>query len=388
MIGGNEGATESCKNMGINTHTIALFSPSLEGGGAERVVANLAQGFVQSGLTVHLLLARAHGQMLADIPLNVRVVDFKQDHVTRTLPYLIDYLHTERPAILFSFQTHANLVALLAAQLARTSARTIVSEHIVLSYSAKATPGLKEGLLPWLARIFYRRANAIVAVSRGVADDLVNVVGISSNKLHVIYNPVVTPELSEKMQIIPLHPWFAPGTPPVVLAVGRLTAQKDYPTLLRAFALARQERELHLLILGEGEKRAELEDMVKSLGLKNDVQMPGFAANPYAYMAHASVFVLSSAWEGLPTVLVEALACGTPVVSTDCKSGPAEILDYGRYGVLVPVGDDKKLSREILNAINSQPDKKALRARGETFSVERAAEAYLTLFRSLLSENA
>ena len=371
-----------------NAYTIALFSPSLVGGGAERAVANLSQSLVQHGLTIHLLLARANGQMLPDISPDVRVVDFKQDHVTRTLPHLIDYLHTEHPAILFSFQTHANLVALLAAQLARTTARTIVSEHIVLSYNAKATPGLKEGLLPWLARIFYRRANAIVAVSRGVADDLVNVVGISSNKLHVIYNPVVTPELSEKMQIVPFHPWFAPGTPPVVLAVGRLTAQKDYPTLLRAFALARQERELHLLILGEGEKRPELEDMVKSLGLKNDVQMPGFAANPYAYMAHASVFVLSSAWEGLPTVLVEALACGTPVVSTDCKSGPAEILDYGRYGVLVPVGDHEKLSREILNAINSRPDKKALRARGETFSVERATEAYLTLFRSLLSENA
>jgi glycosyltransferase involved in cell wall biosynthesis len=367
-----------------NTHTIALFSQSMAGGGAERVVANLTQSLVQRGLSVHLLLARAHGQMLVDIPPSIRIVDFGQNHVICTLPYLLNYVHTERPAILISFLTHANLVALWAVHLAHTQTKVIVSDHIVVSRHAEATPGVKEDLLPRLARIFYRRANAIIAVSQGVADDLVNNIGVSRNKTHVIYNPIVTPALLEKMQIVPSHPWFVPGTPPVVLAVGRLTAQKDYPALLRTFALARQEREMHLLILGEGEKRFELEGMVRSLGLENDVQMPGFVSNPYVYMARASVFVLSSAWEGLPSVLIEALACGAPIVSTDCPSGPAEILENGKYGKLVPVGDPDAMARAILATLDSIPDRRLLQQRAQVFSLETVTSQYIDLFESLL----
>jgi glycosyltransferase involved in cell wall biosynthesis len=243
---------------------------------------------------------------------------------------------------------------------------------------------VKENLLPRLARIFYRRANAIIAVSQGVADDLVNNIGVSRNKTHVIYNPIVTPALLEKMQIVPSHPWFVPGTPPVVLAVGRLTAQKDYPALLHAFALARQEREMHLLILGEGEKRFELEAMVSSLGLENDVQMPGFVPNPYMYMARASVFVLSSAWEGFSNVIAEALACGVPVVSTDCPSGPAEILENGKFGKLVPVGDPNAMARAILATLDSIPDRRLLRQRAQVFSLETVTSQYIDLFESLL----
>ncbi|MFH1523482.1 MAG: glycosyltransferase [Chloroflexota bacterium] len=372
--------------MANHTNTIALFTQSMTGGGAERVVANLAQSLVQRGLPVHLLLARAHGQMLVDLPPELRIVDFGQNHVICTLPYLLSYVRTERPGILISFLTHANLVALWAVHLSHTQTKVIISDHIVISRHAEATPGVKEYLLPRLAHIFYRRANAILAVSQGVADDLVNNIGVPRNKTHVIYNPIVTPALLEKMQVVPSHPWFVPGTPPVVLAVGRLTAQKDYPALLRAFARARQEREMHLLILGEGEKRFELESAVRSLGLENDVQMPGFVSNPYMYMARASVFVLSSAWEGFSNVIAEALICGTPVVSTDCPSGPAEILKNGKYGKLVPVGDSETMARAILATLDSIPDRRLLQQRAQAFNLETVTSQYIDLFESLSGE--
>jgi glycosyltransferase involved in cell wall biosynthesis len=166
-------------------------------------------------------------------------------------------------------------------------------------------------------------------------------------KIKVIYNPVITPELFAKAEEPLDHPWFRPGEPPVVLGVGRLTQAKDFPTLIRAFALVRKERPARLMILGEGEERPKLEALVRELGLEEDVALPGFVGNPYKYIARAGVFVLSSAWEGLPTTLVEALALGTPVVSTNCKSGPEEILEEGRWGRLVPVGNIEELAKAI-----------------------------------------
>jgi glycosyltransferase involved in cell wall biosynthesis len=371
----------------VDNFKIAFFLPSLVAGGAERVTVNLVCTFVERGYPVQLLLAQAKGEFLADLPAGVPIRDLGQAHVIRALPALRHILRAERPDILLSAQTHANLVALWAAKLARVQTKVIVKETSTMSVNA-ALSSPKDIVLTRLARIFYPAADAIVAPSKGAAEDLARTINIRLDKIKVIYNPTVSQTLLEKAHQLPNHPWMAPGSPPLVLAVGRLTAAKDYPTLLRAFARARQQQDLHLLILGEGKKRSELETLVRALGLEHDVQMPGFVPNPYAYMARASVFVLSSAVEGFPNVIAEALACGTPVVSTDCKSGPAEILDYGRYGALVPVGDDAKLSREILKVINSQPDKSILRRRGEIYSVERAAEAYLALFRSLLSEKA
>ncbi|NLO89188.1 MAG: glycosyltransferase, partial [Clostridia bacterium] len=188
---------------------------------------------------------------------------------------------------------------------------------------------------------------AVVAVSQGVADDLVKTTGLMRELIKVIYNPIVTPELLEKAKESIGHPWFKPGQPPVILSAGRLTAAKDFPTLIHAFARVRAERLARLMILGEGEERPNLESLVRELGLESDVSMPEFVENPYAYMARAAVFVLSSAWEGFGNVLVEAMAVGTPVVSTDCPSGPAEILEGGKWGKLVPVGDVEKLAKAL-----------------------------------------
>jgi glycosyltransferase involved in cell wall biosynthesis len=226
-----------------------------------------------------------------------------------------------------------------------------------------------------LARWFYPWADAIVTVSQGSAEDLARL-GLSSDCIKVIYNPVVTPELFEKVTEPVEHPWFEPGSPPVILGVGRLEKQKDFPTLIRAFAQVRQQRPARLMILGEGQERPDLETLVQELGLAENVALPGFVANPYAYMGKAALFVLSSLFEGLPTVLIEAMATETPVVSTDCKSGPAEILANGQYGKLVAVGDVKGMAEAIISTLEAPPNSEALKLRAAEFSLEKAVAQY------------
>ena len=206
--------------------------------------------------------------------------------------------------------------------------------------------------MPSLARLTYPGAAAITAVSKGVAEDLAETIGIPRDRIDVIHNPVVTPELIARAAEPIEHEWFAPGSPPVVLAVGRLSPQKDYPTLLQAFAKARKRRPAKLLILGEGPLRPELEATIEELGIGPDVRLPGFVENPWAFMRQCAVYAMSSRWEGLPTVLIEALASGARIVSTDCPSGPREILDGGRYGRLVPVGDVAALARVLAEALD------------------------------------
>lgn len=333
---------------------IAFFSPSLRGGGAERVIVNLVQGLAGRGLPVDVVLASAEGPYLADLPPTVRVVDLHSKRVLPCVLPLAKYLRRERPRVLVSSMSHANVVALWAGALARVSTPVIVTVHNTLSQTTRNDSGIHGWIWPLLLRTFYPQAHGIVAVSRGAADDLANTSRIPRDRIEVIYNPVITPGLRERAGRAPDHPWYAAGQPPVVLGVGRLTRQKDFPTLIRAFAELRRRRPARLIILGEGEERAALTALVVELGLEADVALLGFQNDALAFMAHAAVFVLSSAWEGLPTVLIEALAAGTRVVSTDCESGPREILQDGRLGELVPVGDSAALARAI-DAVLSRP---------------------------------
>jgi len=227
----------------------------------------------------------------------------------------------------------------------------------------------------------YARADAVIAISRGLAEQLARAGGVKSERLFIIPNPVDVTRIKTLAQEPLDHPWFAPGAPPVVLGVGKLEPQKDYPTLLRAFARLRAGRPLRLVILGEGSQRHRLEALARDLAISGDVQLPGFQANPFSWLARAAVFVLSSAWEGASNALLEALACGCPSVSTDCLSGPSETLDGGRYGPLVPVGDDRALAEAIAQVLCAPLDRTRLRGRSEEFSVDRAATDYLTVLR-------
>ena len=330
---------------------VAIFVPGLYGGGAERVAVNLAKGMARRSYAIDLVVAEAEGPYLAEGLNPVRLVELNSRHlpILRTmasLPALVRYLRRERPAALLSV-LHGNFVALWARHLAGIPLRLVISEHNTFSIRTRTLSRFHRWLTPQLVKRFYPWADGIVAVSKGVADDLTQVVDLPEGHIRIIYNPIITPELRAKAQMPLEHPWYQSGEPPVVVAVGRLTEQKDFSSLLKAFAQVQRARPVRLIILGEGEERRALEMLVRQLGLSEDVSLPGFVANPYPYLVHASLFVLSSRWEGLPTVLVEALYCGVPVVATDCPSGPREILADGKYGLLVPVGDVGAMAQAI-----------------------------------------
>lgn len=332
---------------------MALFLPTLGGGGAEGVMLNLARGFVGRGIALDFVLAKGVGPRVGQVPPEARVVDLKASRVLASLPGLVTYLRRERPSALLSAMDHANVVALWACVLAGVRTRLVGSVHEMYSVSWRKAPSLRGRMTSLWISPCYRRFDAMVAVSRSVADELVRYAGLSREKVHVIYNPVVTADLYSKATESLGHVWFAPGAPPVILGVGRLTILKDFVTLIRAFDLVRKERPLRLMILGEGEERAKLEELVRDLRLENLVMLPGFVENPYKYMKRAAVFVLSSRGEGLGNVLIEALALGTPVVSTDCPGGPTEILMGGKWGKLVPQNDHYELARAILQTLDS-----------------------------------
>lgn len=399
--------------QGRNAKRLAVFLPSLAAGGVARVVLSLIADFVQRGQQVDLVLCQVEGAFAGQIPEQVRVVQLEPEadllsrlralaadrggfavmllpillplHPAPPMPYLgafARYLRSERPDVVFAAKPHTNLVALWARRLAGIRTRVVASEHTDLTHDLQSPKRRKwrwRFVVPLLRRT-YPWADAIVTVSDGVAEDLSKAAGVPRDLISTIYNPIVRPDLQEKAEAPLDHPWFAAGAPPVVLGVGRLVPQKDFPTLLRAFALVRAQREVRLLILGEGKspkRRAELFDLARDLGIAEDLSLPGFVENPYAYMARAGVFALSSAWEGFANVLAEAAACGCPVVSTDCPSGPAEVLDGGAYGRLVPVGDHAALAEAIIATLDDTPDRARLRRRAMEFSVERAADRYL-----------
>jgi glycosyltransferase involved in cell wall biosynthesis len=267
---------------------------------------------------------------------------------------------------------------------AHVKTRIVLSERDTLSTAIGGARKWRRRYLPPLLKRAYLMADAIIAVSNGVADDLAATTGIPRDRITTVYNPVVDLELIAKARQPLEHPWFAPHEPPVILGVGRLHPQKDFATLIRAFARVRASRPARLVILGaesSGDSAyiAELRALPARLGVAHDVDLPGFAPNPIAYMSRAATLVLSSSHEGLGNVLIEALACGTPVVSTDCPSGPREILDHGRFGPLVPIGDDDAMAAAIQTALDDPVSTELLRSRAELFTVERAVNRYLEL---------
>ncbi|ADE13879.1 glycosyl transferase group 1 [Nitrosococcus halophilus Nc 4] len=360
------------------TKRLALFLPSLHGGGAERVMLTLAEGFAERGLLVDLVLASAEGPYLNRVPEAVHVVNLGVSRVIKSLPGLVRYLRREQPQALLSALDHANLIALVAKRLAASKASCVVSVHSTLSVEQRHTKVWRARFIPWLITRWYPGAKKVVTVSQGVAEDLIQTTGLAPEKIQVIYNPVVIPDLLAQAQAPIPHPWLGADQPPVILGIGRLTAQKDFPTLIRAFARVREQRLARLIILGEGEERPKLEALIRTLNLQQDVALPGFVHNPYAYMGRAAVFVLSSAWEGFGNVLVEAMAVGTPVVATDCPSGPAEILHDRTYGPLVGVGDDLHMAKAMMDILEGRgPTASVLRGRAADFSLEAAITAYL-----------
>ena len=357
---------------------VALFISGLDGGGAERVLINLGAELIRRGIGVDLVVVYADGPYFAQLDPGIRVVELGAKRLSTALPGLVGYLRRVRPTALLAALEDNNVMAVVAQAVARTPTRCVLSVHNHLAIEARYATRFRQRLAPVMARLLYRFADAVVAVSEGVAAELRDY-GVPAASVHVVYNPIYSSELAAKA-LEPLdHPCLATGAAPVIVGVGRLARQKDYPTLLEAVALVERQRPVRLVLLGDGPERAALEAKVRSLDLAAAVTFIGFVANPYAWMARANLLVLSSIHEGFGNVLVEAMAVGTPVVSTDCPSGPAEILAHGRHGRLVPPGDPAALAGAIVATLDQPLPAAELRARAAVFSLERAVDAYLPL---------
>lgn len=361
----------------------ALVTYGLSGGGSIKSMLGLARGLRELGWTVHFLTLCGAGPQRAQVPSGVRRIDLAAARVHARVIRLAAYLRRERPHVLVSAGESVNLVALWARRLAAVETRVVVTVRNSPAQLPLARQGWVRRRMHHLSPLFYRWADGVVAVSEGIADEIATVMRLPREGISVIYNPVVMPELAALAGQPVAHPWFGDGGAPVVLGMGRLHPQKDFPTLLRAFALVRRRRDVRLVILGEGSDRASLEAAVRALDLTGAVDLPGYVSNPFPYLAHASTFVLSSRFEGLPGGLIQAMACGCPVVSTDCPSGPREILENGRYGPLVGVGDAEALADAILRVMDRSVPAEDLRHRADTFRFDRSIRRYQELFARL-----
>lgn len=375
---------------------VAIFLSEPSGGGAQRRTITLANELARRNVAVTLLLARECGPLRPLISDRIRVcvvggpwaerwpVRWRRSwRVLASIPGLAAALREAPPDVLLSAANHVHRAVAVAHW--RSGARVPLvmrlSNHLTrTAWSMRRAPRPLRLAATVLA---LRRASLLVAVSDAVADDVSRVARIPRAAIRVIHNPVVNGTIESLAAQDPQHPWLRPGEPPVVLGVARLVAQKDLPTLVRAFARVRRQRRVRLIILGGGRERARrrLQALARRLGVSADVHLPGFVPNPYAYMARSAVFVLSSAWEGLPGALIEAMACGCPVVSTDCPGGAAEILEGGRYGPLVPVGDDAKMAAAISEMLDRPTPATQLRQRAAAFSATRQVTAWVDVLR-------
>ena len=355
---------------------VAILIPDLGGGGAERVALASIIDLVEAGHRVDLLLARAEGALLPLLPPDVRVVDLSASRLVAALPPLIRYLRRERPDALHAVMWPVTVIAVLAHRLARSDARLMVSDQVVLS--KQMTSPRQRAALRWTTRLFYPRADVRVTCSAVAADDLAALAGIDRRSINVIYNPISPPATIEATPQV--EALWGVGRGERLINAGSLKTQKNQTLLLRAFAKLRDRPQARLMILGEGHLRGALEAEAERLGIANRVILPGFALDPWPYYASADLFVLSSDYEGFPLVLAEAMQAGLRVVSTDCASGPAELLDGGAYGRLVPCGDANALASAIEQALDEPAEPDRQRAQAEAM----AGPAQITRYRELL----
>ena len=400
----------------FQSRRIAILSPTLAGGGAERKALFIAAGLLKRGHEVDILVHRLVCHYPDEVPGRARLfyLSRRGDRETRALldrlavvpqpllpgptpwparvprtalilkvrgeqlPLLMStrpprwaagiaaYVDREQPSALLAMNGLAVTATTMAASLSRHPTRIVGTLHDVL----------RSGRLRQRARRSYPFTDFAVGISQGTTAELEGIPDMPRDRIHTIYNPVVSADLERKARESPHHPWFDDRPCPVILAIGRMKKVKDFSTLLRAFALLLARRPARLVVLGEGRLRPNLQSLARELGIAEHVDFPGFKENPYAFLAKADLFVLSSTHEALPTVLIEAMACGCPVVSTDCPFGPREILEDGRLGPLVPVGDSETLAEAMMHTLDEPPEREALRQRASFFSVDRAVEQY------------
>ena len=363
---------------------LSLFVHSASGGGAERVILGLASALAERGMCVDLVVNRAEGELMGLVPKSVRLIDLNSQRTFASFLNFGRYIRRERPNVVMSTPLRPNVVALVAKLLLQRDLTVLVRQDNTLSHQFAAS-SFRNRLMWQLFKYLLPAADGIVSVSRGVTDDLCDLVPASSHKIMTMYNPVVWPDHADRAAASVDHAWLNDTDVPVILSAGRLAPVKDHASLLRAFAMVVNSRPSRLVILGEGPERRKLTELAERLGISQHVDMPGFRHNPFAHMSRASVFVLSSSYEGLPTVLIEAMACGTSIVSTDCPSGPSEILEGGKWGRLVPVGDWRAMAEAMIDTLENPTPPDRLISRASEFSADASVDRYLELLTGNLN---
>ncbi len=356
---------------------IAIFIPTMEAGGAERVAISLTKGFLDYGIKADLVLVSAKGPLMNHLPVGVTVVNLKKGRTICAVFKLGAYLKKEKPTALISLMNHANIVAITAGVISRFKGHIMATEHNSIQFDLMGKGGLKNRLMLLLMRYVYKYADSVVAVSKGIVEELQT--SLALKNVVCIYNPVDQPQLVDgNIKNTPPRA-TASGSCKTIVAIGRLSPQKNYNLLIKSFNLIRDSGHARLHILGEGIERPELEKMIEDLSLHGLVTLHGYVTAPFDWLCKADLFVLSSSWEGLPLVIIEALASGVTVVATDCHSGPAELLENGKYGYLVPVDDAEKMAKAILYALKNPLEPELLKKRAEDFSIPRITEQYLNV---------
>ncbi|WP_206199358.1 glycosyltransferase [Parasulfuritortus cantonensis] len=356
---------------------LAIFAATSGHSGVDRILANLVPAMIGRGVRVDVLGIQGHGPELPALPAGGRHLRFPVRHVATALPYLVRYLRRERPRVLLADKDRVNRTAWLARRLAGGDTRLALRLGTTVSQNLASRSWLDRVVQTGSMRLLYRHADHVLVPSLGAADDLAAYAGLARDAIRVVANPVVRPDMAALAAEPVAHPWFAAGAPPVLLGVGELSTRKDFATLVRAHARLVERLDCRLVILGEGRQRDALMRLAGQLGTADRLDLPGFVANPYPYMARAAAFALTSRWEGLGIVLVEALALGTPAAACDCPSGPREVLADGRYGPLVAVADDAALADALEGLLRRPPEREALKAAARPYTVAASAEAYL-----------
>jgi glycosyltransferase involved in cell wall biosynthesis len=361
---------------------ITFLLPTLGGGGAERMMKNLAFAYLQLGYNIEFVLCKKEGVYIAEIDSRIKIIELGTYHVLPTALRFRKYLTKSKPDYIISAQEYTNAAAVLANILNCRQSKVLASVRCQITDGLKGLSILNRFYVKSLIRLFYPRADVLVAISEGVARDVSKISGIPLSSIKVIYNPAFDESIIELSQSIEYtHEWLESKMSKVIIGVGRLMDQKDFITLLKAFRqLLSQNYDYKLLILGEGKEKANLEDFIGRNNLSGSIKILSFAKNPFPYIRKADVLVLPSKYEGFGNVLVEAMACGTQVVSTDCPSGPAEILNKGEFGFLTPIGNEKEMSKAIIKAIREPIERSVLLKRAKEFDVNYIAKLYLDAF--------
>lgn len=364
---------------------IAILITAFGTTGIEVTMQRLANGLRRAGASIDLVVMSGQTRdHQPPIDADIRVIDLRASRLWLSLPAIVKYIRRERPTAVIAAGPLANGFAGLAKRLSGGTTPVILTEHSLNLFGFADGASVGRKLLRAFLTRGYREADAVVGVSRGVADELRKLPYLDPQRIHVIYNPVWSQDLVDRSRQDPNHRWLSEeSTIPVILSVGRMDTFKGFDNLIRAFALVRQTREARLIILGEGDQRSSLEQLACDLGVRDAVDMPGFVERPERFMSRAAVFALSARMEALGVVFIEALACGTPIVSTDCPTGPREVLGDSTYGLLVPVDEPAALAAALLAKLTDAGDRQVLRNRAMEFSEDAAVRKYLALINGV-----